>query len=408
MDTLQETLSTALEDSFEPRKLVSIAVVPQLLEQGIRLSDAEEAQLENEVRGILFEASTLNLWNYRYPNLAAVGVANADDRLSAARGILTPVAGLVVADRTRNLLESLQQQNSSILRNERKEQQQLEQAVSEKWKEPIDLLTLLVALAKGARSLFDERFLSDGSHSGDMVFAVLAVLHARACQVSSEILVLLRSGFGDGAYARWRTLYELSAVSLFIGKNGQDVAVRYFLHRFTESSRLAQRYTGEPNQFLRERFENLASIRGSLVETYGEQFEEDYGWAAGVLPGRPKLFDIAKSVDLASSYSAYKVASMSVHASALNTFQLSVPEAPLGKANHANPCPIDVKSPGYRCAESLEEITTALLKSQPGLDDGATLKRGAIIRSLHKLASDVLKAFDRAEGNVETQTETNG
>ena len=89
MDTLQETLSTALEDTFEPRKLVSIAVIPQLQEWGIRLSDTEKAQLEEEIQKIIFEAATLNLWNYRGSDSADAGENNADNRLSVARRILT-------------------------------------------------------------------------------------------------------------------------------------------------------------------------------------------------------------------------------------------------------------------------------------------------------------------------------
>ena len=378
---------------------------------GDRLSDTEKAQLEEEIQKIIFEAATLNLWNYRGSDSADAGENNADNRLSVARRILTPAAGLVVADRTRILLESLQQQTSLILRDEHEEQRQIEQRVRDKWQDPIDLLTVLVALAKGVRSLFDDRFPNDAALSGDFVFMVLAILHARACHVSSEILVLLRSGFGDGAFARWRTLYELSAVSLFIEKNGQEVAVRYFLHSFLERSKLARqyqrgKYPGDPSRLQRERIDSFASLQDSLVETFEEQFEGDYGWAASVLSGRPKLFDIANSVGLGSSYPAYKLASSSVHANALVTFQCSVAEAPLGGAVHASPSAIDLKSPGYHCARSLEEITTTLLKSQPGLDDRAILKRGAIIRSLHKLASNVLKAFDEAEGNVESQSES--
>ena len=411
MDSLQETLSAALEDTFEPLKLVSIAVMPQLREWGIQLSDSESAKLESEFQEITLEAATLNLMNYSVSDSTGPGEYTAENRMSIAKKTMTLVVGLVMADKTRKLVEGLQEHTTSIIRDEREEQRQLEQRVSEEWQEPLDLLNALIALAKGVRSNFDDQFLEDAVRSDGIVFVTLAIVHAKACQVSSEILVLLRSGLADGAYARWRTLYELSAVGLFIKKYGREVAVRYSIHGLLERCKLARRYQqdrapGDSSGLPQELIDNFASLEASIVETYGKQFKGDYGWAASVLRGRPKLFDIANSVGLGSSYSDYKLASSSVHASAFSTLRLSVPGAPLGSAVHAKPNPIDLKSPGYNCGRSLEEITTVLLKSQPGLDDGAVLKRGAIIRSLHKLASNVLKAFDEAESNVESQSES--
>ncbi len=56
------------------------------------------------------------------------------------------------------------------------------------------------------------------------VFYALQVIHARSCQEYLEILTLNRNGFADGAYARWRSMYELSIITAFIRKYGQKVA----------------------------------------------------------------------------------------------------------------------------------------------------------------------------------------
>lgn len=55
-------------------------------------------------------------------------------------------------------------------------------------------------------------------------YYVLRKLHGRACQQFREILWLLRGGFADGAYARWRSLFELSIISEFICQNDEQVA----------------------------------------------------------------------------------------------------------------------------------------------------------------------------------------
>ncbi len=406
MNTLQETLISVLDGTCEPQELLPSLVIPQLREWGIHLSDSERTQLEDEFQKITLEAATLNLTNFRFLDSTESRLITAENRMPIAKKTLMYVLGLAMAEKTRNLVEGLEGHATSILSDEREQQLQLEQRVSEEWQEPLDLLGVHIALAKGVRSLFDDQVLSNAAHSGDLVFPVLANLHARACQVSSEILVLLRFGLSEGAFARWRTLYELSAVSQFIKKNGKEVAERYLFHNPLERSKLARQYLqdidpGNSSNLPQEFVEDLAALQGSLVKKYGKEFERDYGWAAPELKGTPNLRRIAESVGLGSSYSAYKLASSSIHASALRSFQSSVPGDPLGRAEHAVPSSIDLKSPGYHCARSLEEITTTLLKSQPGLDDGATLKRGAIIRSLYKLASDVLKAFDRVESKVE-------
>lgn len=56
---------------------------------------------------------------------------------------------------------------------------------------------------------------------------VLGKLHGRACQVYCEVLWLLRGGFSDGAYARWRSLYELSVIAEFIKANDEAIAMKF-------------------------------------------------------------------------------------------------------------------------------------------------------------------------------------
>lgn len=56
------------------------------------------------------------------------------------------------------------------------------------------------------------------------LYMALRNIHGRALQIYLEILCLNRNGFADGAYARWRSLYELSVISAFIKKYGEEVA----------------------------------------------------------------------------------------------------------------------------------------------------------------------------------------
>ena len=59
-------------------------------------------------------------------------------------------------------------------------------------------------------------------------FLSISEIFARSCQVYLEIYCLMRNGFSDGAYARWRTLFELSVVAEFIYNNTEEVAKAFF------------------------------------------------------------------------------------------------------------------------------------------------------------------------------------
>lgn len=61
------------------------------------------------------------------------------------------------------------------------------------------------------------------------LYPVLRYIHGRAMQIYLEILCLNKNGFADAAYARWRSLYELSITSAFIKRYGEVVA-KAFLH----------------------------------------------------------------------------------------------------------------------------------------------------------------------------------
>lgn len=68
-------------------------------------------------------------------------------------------------------------------------------------------------------------------------YHALRNIHARSMQIFLEILTLNRNGFADGAYARWRSLYELSITSSYIKKFGEEVA-----EAFLESANTNDRY----------------------------------------------------------------------------------------------------------------------------------------------------------------------
>lgn len=59
-------------------------------------------------------------------------------------------------------------------------------------------------------------------------FLALQHMHGRVCQQFLEIMYLLKLGFADGAYARWRSMYELCCCMEFVKEFGEYVAKEYY------------------------------------------------------------------------------------------------------------------------------------------------------------------------------------
>ena len=59
------------------------------------------------------------------------------------------------------------------------------------------------------------------------VFNALCAIHGKALLVYAEIICLLENGFTDGAFAHYRTLYELWAVAEFLNNDTDDVSAAF-------------------------------------------------------------------------------------------------------------------------------------------------------------------------------------
>jgi hypothetical protein len=82
-----------------------------------------------------------------------------------------------------------------------------------------------------------DKLSKDEKSSKIYTFTALDELQRRAAQQYLEILTLIKHGFPDGAFARWRSMYELSVIGAFILKYGEAVA-----EKFIEASGTQDRY----------------------------------------------------------------------------------------------------------------------------------------------------------------------
>ncbi len=284
--------------------------------------------------------------------------------------------------------------------------QEFEERLWSYWQEPLVLLDLFISVATEAGDVCTSDLRKNGEIPSANLVDAITRLHARACQLSSAIFLLLRSGFADDAYARWRSLHEIAVVGSFIGEHGEKLAERYLLHDIVQRYKLASTHRDHADLLNEDlisqtEFENLKSMRGELIHRFGSAFSEDYGWAECVLETKhPTLKDIECSVGLEHWRPFYRMASDNVHANAHAIYsQLGVNQTPQDILL-AGPSNMGLVDPGHSTAISLMQITVALLTIEPSLDH---LVYSSI---LEKLQAEIGKSFLEVHNKLESLAES--
>lgn len=162
-------------------------------------------------------------------------------------------------------------------------------------------------------------------------FTALFTLQNRAAQQYLEILTLVKNGFSDGAFARWRSMYELSVISSFILKYGEVVA-----EKFIEASESQDRY--------------------------------DWAMASGVFSEKKRhvtFGDLLKLCDMDAEVwkENYTVANQTVHASPQGTFgRLGAQE---GTGSDSQRSGYGIAAPAIHSANTLALISSMLFSLYP-------------------------------------------
>lgn len=206
------------------------------------------------------------------------------------------------------------------------------------------MYTLTIEAAENITKYIDENASAKDKDARKFTFLALQHLHGRACQIFLEILTLLRNGFGDCAYARWRSLYELNCIAYFINTQGEKIAKQYY----------EQSQSNVPHK--------------------------DYAWTAGAINKRGKTITI-NSFAAIETYcemgniwnEQYKLACLVTHGSPEGTFKrMSTYETrniiPVGRSNYG------IAVPAEHSAISLHLISTLFFTLFPYVDSIAYVK----------------------------------
>lgn len=257
-------------------------------------------------------------------------------------------------------------------------------ALEERWGKPLGMLRMLLTVSRDLGSEMVEVRPPNESHLSN----VLLRLHARACQVTAEIITLLENGYADGAMARWRTLHEISIVMALMNEHGDALAERYVAHQAIEAKSAKDQY-----ELCHERlgYEPLSPDECSDIDAgyseaiseFGKEFGGPYGWAAGYVEprqrGRLGLGDLEVAAGRSMMASHYKLASHNVHAGPQALFlRLGLLDDEPGILAGASN--VGLAEPGQNTALSLSLISVLLFNDSVDLDSLVKMKVLLLLR----------------------------
>ncbi|MBI3165374.1 MAG: hypothetical protein HYZ24_11890 [Chloroflexi bacterium] len=408
LDKLGDALSDVISKSFTLDRLLLLLIEDKAKNLGVSLTRSQKKKLTALLQKEDFESVSIQPNPKQKAQLKNLGYEDISLEISEA-DIATLEAKIVevIKDTSKSTLEHLisssstklvkewKKQANPILRKLRNERQKFNNYNNKIWGKSLSLLETFIDISLDTGILFDRKFRPLAIEENDIAFDALTRLHARSCQVSSEILTLLRNGFADGAHARWRTLHEISVTALFISHHNKELAERYLAHSIVADYRRAVEYRKYSDSLSYtsmsdETFNQLKASYEAALDKYGANFKNDYGWASVILnKDKPNFSDIEEKAGVLHMRPFVKLAHMNIHAGSTGIiFRLgSPPDNP--NLLLAGSSIYGIGEPAQNTAYSLEILTEAFLLRKPNIENSG------FVLAFRELMQEVIWEFDK-------------
>lgn len=298
---------------------------------------------------------------------------------------------------------SLKDSSQDMLDEHRLRRISFESRLLLRWRKPINLLKTLQVIALESGEEFYKEMNADVMNDEPDKMKALVFIHARACRITDEILCLLRGGFADAAFARWRTLHELSVLSFFISENDNELSQRYLDYSVIDSYKEMKEYASYQNILGLEpldeiTIESLERKKNNLVTRYGRNYSKKYGWATNLLPAENCNFKgIEEWVGLNHLRPYYKLACNNIHSGAKgNFYNLGLIENDgsvllCGSSNYG------LADAGQNTAISLQQICTVILIQR------TEYEHLVFAKVMELLSHEICEAFVEVQKQIELE-----
>jgi hypothetical protein len=191
----------------------------------------------------------------------------------------------------RDFADALGAYAEPLLAEARDEQARFQFEVLDRFGPAMDQFQLMLYVHAQLRHEFLQRYadVRSGSTAGRPEATV--ALTDRGALVAQEVLALSRVGLAGGALTRWRTLYELCVVTVFILDAEDEVARALGEHQALDALRVRRDYQYWARRTGAERLSNREMAdydreERDLIARHGPVFLRSYGWAHEAMMSR--------------------------------------------------------------------------------------------------------------------------
>lgn len=266
----------------------------------------------------------------------------------------------------------------------------------ETWRAPITRLDSLIAMCMEIGSEINAEYRNSGKYPRSSRRNITLRLHSRAVWIANEVSCLLKGGYPDGAMARWRSLHETTVILMFLSRHDDALASRFVDFQAITRLKAATEYNEHQAVLGFEPFDQAALAqfqeeRASMIGKYGQQFANEYGWAADALKRKRVTFkDLEKFVDLSFLRPQYGLASKIVH-SGVDSIGFKLAMSMSGQKNLlAGPSNEGLIEPIQCTSYSLIIATGELIGTAP--NDDRSIMQAVLWRWHDKLKAELVDA----------------
>lgn len=273
-----------------------------------------------------------------------------------------------------------------------------EERLYETWSKPLSRFEMIIVMCRELGSEINQWHIDNGGL--DKKLEVLSRLHAHALQVSCEILQLLKSGYADGAMARWRSLHECSVIARVLSAGDEDLAQKYDDHKYIDDYKFSISYQEHSESLHFEKIDDtaLTSIKNKhdeLVYKYGEYFKNDNGWSHDLIKKKKvSFYDLESYSGLEYLRPFYKFSSVRVHVNSKSVaYKLTLSESYKYNSDKillSGPSNEGLVDPMQCASMSLIDTTRSLLSVNENFDSLVSVK--ILLLWDEKLKSELVEA----------------
>lgn len=309
----------------------------------------------------------------------------------------------IVPQFSEEVIKTLNTACKEMLDYQRKIQEGFENRLYKTWEEPLDLLEALIRISLEAKEKQKTKLNKIVDEKNCFIHGALIRIHARALQISNEILVLLKAGYADGANSRWRSLHELAVISFFLCDNSNEVSKRYLEHEIIRKFKEARDYGTYYKKLgylpiSRKEFNRIKKEKEKLCEEYGDRFQDDYGWIPISILSNRNFRALEEYVKLNKLRPFYNLACDAVHGGAKGFYRLGLMEEYQNTVLLVGPSSYGLADPMQNTAISLSHITVCLLNLKSDFENMITMQVIlSFVKDIGKKAAGLLKLIEDEE-----------